>query len=102
MLFFLLDIACMTFHVNNCNPIFASPPPYILYLRLAAVKRELKIQEMHLQDAARRRLLKLQQDQQEMELKRLDDEIERKVYYLLFLVFLHPLHLVSFKCNEHL
>ncbi|XP_036292790.1 TBC1 domain family member 31 isoform X3 [Pipistrellus kuhlii] len=47
--------------------------------RLAAVKRELKIQEMHLQDAARRRLLKLQQDQQEMELKRLDDEIERKV-----------------------
>ncbi|XP_059527772.1 TBC1 domain family member 31 isoform X7 [Myotis daubentonii] len=47
--------------------------------RLAAVKRELKIQEMHLQDAARRRLLKLQQDQQEMELRRLDDEIERKV-----------------------
>ncbi|XP_028003798.2 TBC1 domain family member 31 isoform X1 [Eptesicus fuscus] len=47
--------------------------------RLAAVKRELKIQEMHLQDAARRRLLKLQQDQREMELRRLDDEIERKV-----------------------
>ncbi|XP_070248106.1 TBC1 domain family member 31 isoform X5 [Myotis yumanensis] len=47
--------------------------------RLDAVKRELKIQEMHLQDAARRRLLKLQQDQQEMELRRLDDEIERKV-----------------------
>ncbi|XP_036194090.1 TBC1 domain family member 31 isoform X1 [Myotis myotis] len=47
--------------------------------RLAAMKRELKIQEMHLQDAARRRLLKLQQDQQEMELRRLDDEIERKV-----------------------
>ncbi|KAK1332015.1 hypothetical protein QTO34_007692 [Cnephaeus nilssonii] len=46
--------------------------------RLAAVKRELKIQEMHLQDAARRRLLKLQQDQREMELRRLDDEIERK------------------------
>ncbi|XP_006085317.1 TBC1 domain family member 31 isoform X2 [Myotis lucifugus] len=47
--------------------------------RLAAVKRELKMQEMQLQDAARRRLLKLQQDQQEMELRRLDDEIERKV-----------------------
>ncbi|ELK26178.1 WD repeat-containing protein 67 [Myotis davidii] len=47
--------------------------------RLAAVKRELKIQEMHLQDATRRRLLKLQQDQKEMELRRLDDEIERKV-----------------------
>ncbi|XP_072805769.1 TBC1 domain family member 31 isoform X5 [Vicugna pacos] len=48
--------------------------------RLAAVKRELKVKEMHLQDAARRRLLKLQQDQQEMELRRLDDEMERKVH----------------------
>ncbi|XP_062044026.1 TBC1 domain family member 31 isoform X2 [Lepus europaeus] len=47
--------------------------------KLAAVKRELKIKEIHLQDAARRRFLKLQQDQREMELKRLDDEIERKV-----------------------
>ncbi|KAM5313278.1 TBC1 domain family member 31 isoform 1-T1 [Glossophaga mutica] len=48
--------------------------------RLAAVRRELKVKEMHLQDAARRRFLKLQQDQQEMELRRLDDEIGRKVY----------------------
>ncbi|XP_058131956.1 TBC1 domain family member 31 isoform X1 [Dasypus novemcinctus] len=48
--------------------------------RLAAVKRELKRKEMHLQDAARRRFLKHQQDQREMELRRLDDEIERKVY----------------------
>uniref|UniRef100_A0A8D2AZL5 TBC1 domain family member 31 n=1 Tax=Sciurus vulgaris TaxID=55149 RepID=A0A8D2AZL5_SCIVU len=47
--------------------------------RLAAVRRELKIKELHLQDAARRRFLKLQQDQREMELRRLDDEIERKV-----------------------
>uniref|UniRef100_A0A5F9DNN7 TBC1 domain family member 31 n=1 Tax=Oryctolagus cuniculus TaxID=9986 RepID=A0A5F9DNN7_RABIT len=47
--------------------------------KLAAAKRELKIKEMHLQDAARRRLLQLQQDQREMELRRLDDEIERKV-----------------------
>ncbi|KAM6170767.1 TBC1 domain family member 31 isoform 2-T2 [Erethizon dorsatum] len=47
--------------------------------RLAAVKRELKIKEIQLQDAARRRFLKLQQDQREMELQRLDDEIERKV-----------------------
>nr|XP_012598767.1 TBC1 domain family member 31 isoform X2 [Microcebus murinus] len=46
--------------------------------RLAAVKRELKMKEIHLQDAARRRFLKLQQDQQEMELRRLDDEIGRK------------------------
>uniref|UniRef100_A0A8C3WUQ8 TBC1 domain family member 31 n=1 Tax=Catagonus wagneri TaxID=51154 RepID=A0A8C3WUQ8_9CETA len=48
--------------------------------RLAAVKRELKVKEMHLQEAARRRLLQLQQNQREMELRRLDDEIERKVH----------------------
>ncbi|XP_044770236.1 TBC1 domain family member 31 isoform X8 [Neomonachus schauinslandi] len=48
--------------------------------RLASVKRELKVKEMHLQDATRRRFLKLQQDQREMELRRLDDEIERKVH----------------------
>ncbi|XP_012978024.1 TBC1 domain family member 31 isoform X2 [Mesocricetus auratus] len=47
--------------------------------RLAAVKRELKMKEIRLQDAARRRFLKLQQDQREMELRRLEDEIERKV-----------------------
>ncbi|XP_030651272.1 TBC1 domain family member 31 isoform X3 [Nomascus leucogenys] len=46
--------------------------------RLAAVKRQLEVKEMHLQDAARRRFLKLQQDQREMELRRLDDEIGRK------------------------
>lgn len=44
------------------------------------MKRELKVKEMHLQDAARRRFLKFQQDRREMELRRLDDEIERKVY----------------------
>ncbi|XP_060051565.1 TBC1 domain family member 31 isoform X2 [Erinaceus europaeus] len=48
--------------------------------RLAAVKRELKVKELHLQDAARRRFLKLQQDQREIELRRLEDEIERKVH----------------------
>ncbi|XP_053415623.1 TBC1 domain family member 31 isoform X2 [Nycticebus coucang] len=48
--------------------------------RLAAVKRELKIKEINLQDSARKRFLKLQQDQREMELKRLDDEIGRKIY----------------------
>ncbi|XP_053752509.1 TBC1 domain family member 31 isoform X6 [Panthera pardus] len=46
--------------------------------RLASVKRELRAKEMHLQDATRRRFLKLQQDQHEMELRRLNDEIERK------------------------
>ncbi|XP_048215123.1 TBC1 domain family member 31 isoform X1 [Perognathus longimembris pacificus] len=47
--------------------------------RLAAVKRELKMKEIQLQDAARRHFLKLQQAQRELELRRLDDEIERKV-----------------------
>ncbi|XP_067146300.1 TBC1 domain family member 31 isoform X3 [Apteryx mantelli] len=46
--------------------------------RLAAVKRELKVKELQLLDAARRRFLKYQQDQRQMELKRLDDEIARK------------------------
>ncbi|XP_007941622.1 TBC1 domain family member 31 [Orycteropus afer afer] len=48
--------------------------------RLAAVKRELKRKEIHLQDAVRRRFLQQQQNQREMELRRLDDEIERKVH----------------------
>ncbi|XP_068094082.1 TBC1 domain family member 31 [Hyperolius riggenbachi] len=47
--------------------------------RLAAVKRELKLKELQLLDAARRRFLRHQQDQRKMELRRLDDEIERKM-----------------------
>ncbi|NWH73463.1 TBC31 protein, partial [Piaya cayana] len=46
--------------------------------RLAAVKRELKVKEQQFLDASRRRFLKYQQDQRQMELKRLDDEISRK------------------------
>ncbi|NXP23167.1 TBC31 protein, partial [Scytalopus superciliaris] len=46
--------------------------------RLAAVKRELKTKELQLLDASRRRFLSYQQDQLQMELKRLDDEIARK------------------------
>ncbi|XP_074997320.1 TBC1 domain family member 31 isoform X2 [Calonectris borealis] len=46
--------------------------------RLAAVKRELKVKELQFLDASRRRFLKYQQDQCQMELKRLDDEIARK------------------------
>lgn len=45
------------------------------------MRRELKVKEMHLQDAARRRFQKFQQSQCETELRRLNDEIERKVYY---------------------
>ncbi|NWH57772.1 TBC31 protein, partial [Geococcyx californianus] len=46
--------------------------------RLAAVKRELKVKELQFLDASRRCFLKYQQDQRQMELKRLDDEITRK------------------------
>ncbi|NWI95333.1 TBC31 protein, partial [Pitta sordida] len=46
--------------------------------RLTALKRELKAKELQLLDASRRRFLNYQQDQLQMELKRLDDEIARK------------------------
>ncbi|NXO62876.1 TBC31 protein, partial [Phainopepla nitens] len=46
--------------------------------RLAVLKRELKVKELQLLDASRRRFLNYQQDQLQMELKRLDDEIARK------------------------
>ncbi|XP_048452320.1 TBC1 domain family member 31 [Rhincodon typus] len=48
-------------------------------VRLAAMKRELKVKELQILDAAHRRFLKHQQDQQKSELRRLDDEIDRKV-----------------------
>lgn len=48
-------------------------------LRLAAMKRELKVKELNLIDSSRRRFLKHQQDQRRIQLKRLDDEIQRKV-----------------------
>uniref|UniRef100_A0A8C5MW77 TBC1 domain family member 31 n=1 Tax=Leptobrachium leishanense TaxID=445787 RepID=A0A8C5MW77_9ANUR len=47
--------------------------------RLTSVKRELRLKELQLLDAARRRFLKYQQEQRKMELKRMDDEIERKM-----------------------
>ncbi|KAG9275942.1 TBC1 domain family member 31 isoform X1 [Astyanax mexicanus] len=46
--------------------------------RLAAMKCELKVKELTLLDAARRRFLKHQQDQRRIELNRLDDQIQRK------------------------
>ncbi|XP_078688352.1 TBC1 domain family member 31-like [Branchiostoma floridae x Branchiostoma belcheri] len=48
-------------------------------VRLAAMRRELRVKELQLLDAARRRFMEHQQRQKETELKRLDDEIERKV-----------------------
>ncbi|XP_072459257.1 TBC1 domain family member 31 isoform X2 [Notamacropus eugenii] len=46
--------------------------------RLVAVKRDLKLKEIQLLNASRKRFLRNQLDQREMELRRLDDEIERK------------------------
>ncbi|NXI38719.1 TBC31 protein, partial [Galbula dea] len=46
--------------------------------RLAAVERELKVKELQFLNASRRHLLKYQQDQQQMELKCLDEKTARK------------------------
>ncbi|NXL86772.1 TBC31 protein, partial [Alectura lathami] len=46
--------------------------------RLAAVKREVKAKELQFLDASRRRFLRYQQGQRQLELKRLADEIARK------------------------
>lgn len=45
------------------------------------MKRELKVKELQFLDASRRRFLKYQQDQRQIELKHLDDEIARKAEY---------------------
>lgn len=48
-------------------------------MRLAAVNREMKIKELQVLDTAQKRFLKYQQEQQKTELRRLDDEIDRKI-----------------------
>ncbi|XP_062394922.1 TBC1 domain family member 31 [Sardina pilchardus] len=47
--------------------------------KLAAMKRELKLKELQLVEATRRRFLHHQQDQRRVQLHRLDDEIQRKM-----------------------
>ncbi|KAG5271002.1 hypothetical protein AALO_G00174760 [Alosa alosa] len=47
--------------------------------KLAAMKRELKLKELQLVEATRRRFLHHQQDQRQVQLQRLDDEIQRKM-----------------------
>uniref|UniRef100_A0A667YRM4 TBC1 domain family member 31 n=1 Tax=Myripristis murdjan TaxID=586833 RepID=A0A667YRM4_9TELE len=47
--------------------------------KLAAMKRELKVKELQLLDAARRRFLKHQQDLRASQIQRLDQEIRRKM-----------------------
>ncbi|WAR11356.1 TBC31-like protein [Mya arenaria] len=46
--------------------------------RLNALNREVKLKELQLLDAARRKFLHFQKSQREAELKRLDDEVQRK------------------------
>ncbi|KAL4234370.1 hypothetical protein ACF0H5_006017 [Mactra antiquata] len=46
--------------------------------RLNAMNREVKFKELQLLDAARRKFLHFQKSQRECELKRLDDEVQRK------------------------
>ena len=43
------------------------------------MNRELKMEELQVMDATRRKFLEYQQQQKEMELARMDDEIRRKV-----------------------
>ena len=49
--------------------------------RLQALKRELKVKELHVLDAARRRFLGHQQRVRETELKRMDDQVKKKVLH---------------------
>jgi len=47
--------------------------------RLQALKRELRVKELHVLDAAKRRVLAHQQATRESELKRMDRQIQKKV-----------------------
>ena len=52
---------------------------FLSALRLQALKRELKVKELHVLDATRRRFLQHQQRLQEGELRRVDHELQRRV-----------------------
>ena len=43
------------------------------------MNREIKMKELHMLDATRRKFLEYQKNQKQQELTRLDDEIRRKV-----------------------
>ena len=53
------------------------------------MNREVKLKELQLLDAARRKFLHFQKSQRESELKRLDDEVQRKVVINIILTNLH-------------
>ena len=52
---------------------------YVYTYRLQAMKRELRVKELKMLDGARQRFMHHHQQVKEAELKRLDDEIKRKV-----------------------
>ena len=56
---------------------------FLITSRLQAMTRELKMKELQLLDATRRKFMTYTQNQKEAELKRLDDEIQRKVKKLI-------------------
>ena len=58
-----------------------------LFYRLAAMNREMKMKELQLLDATRRKFMAFTQQQKEAELSRLDDEIRRKVTFQLRLQY---------------
>jgi hypothetical protein len=45
------------------------------------LNREVKLKELQLLDAARRKFLHFQKQQRESELRRLDDEVQKKVCF---------------------
>ena len=61
--------------------VFFSFSFFFLHCRLQALRRELKVKELHTLDAARRRFLEQQQVARETELKRMDDNIKKKVLH---------------------
>ena len=65
----------MTSYCRNHMRIFEG----VFLPRLQAMKREIKVKELKVLDAARRRFVQHQQATKEAELKRLDDDIQRKV-----------------------
>ena len=54
-------------------------PVFTENFRLQAMKREIAMRELKLLDAVRRKFMTHQQKVKDMEIQRLDDELERKV-----------------------
>ena len=74
------DVATHTVRAHLLDLFVSSEAVFpMFFCRLAAMNRELKLKDLQLMDATRRKFLEYQQQQKEMELARMDDEIRRKV-----------------------